>query len=258
MTGRRSGAVSRSRGVVLVLGGVLLALGLGSVGQGEAYAAAYRYWSFWERDGSAWAYATQGPSTARPADGEVQGFRFAVSRDSSDAAQPRGAADFASICRNTAARGGEKRVALVIDFGATADAPESETPPKARTACARVPDDATTAEALASVAKPLRYDTNALLCAIGGYPVRGCGEAVDSGAESETGTGSGAGSETETGTDSGVGSASGSDGRADTPGSSAGGAAGEGAGPSAGLFVGVGVVAALGGAAVWRARRRRG
>ncbi|WNZ11907.1 SCO2322 family protein [Streptomyces sp. 11x1] len=253
MTGRRRGAARGSAAVtpggalspVLVSLGALLLL-LGS--SGPAHAAAYRYWSFWERDGSAWAYATQGPSTARPADGEVQGFRFAVSRDSSDAVQPRGAADFASICGDTAARGGEKRVALVIDFGTAADAPEGETPPKARTACARVPDDATTAEALASVAKPLRYDTNALLCAIGGYPVRGCGEAVDSGAD--TGTDSGAESASTSP------SASGSDGRADDPSSSADGATQEGEGPSVGLFVGVGAVAVLGGAAVWRARRR--
>ena len=225
------------------LSGLLLVVLGGST---QAHAAAYRYWSFWERDGSAWAYATQGPSTARPTDGAVQGFRFAVSRDSADAIQPRGAADFGSVCGNTAARAGEKRVALVIDFGTAADAPEGETPPAARTACARVPDDATTAEALASVAKPLRYDTNALLCAIGGYPGKGCGEAVDSDAGADVGSGanSGAGSD--------------SDGRADASSSTAGAAPGDGQGPSAGLFVGAGVVAVLAAAAVWRARRRRG
>ncbi|MDT0571257.1 SCO2322 family protein [Streptomyces sp. DSM 3412] len=220
--------------MLALLGGLPLVLGT----SGQAQAAAYRYWSFWERDGSAWAYATQGPSTARPTDGAVQGFRFAVSRDSADAVQPRGAADFASICGDTAARDGEKRVALVIDFGTAADAPEGETPPAARTACARVPDDATTAEALASVAKPLRYDTNALLCAIGGYPGKGCGEAVGSDAGSDAG--------------------SASDDRTDAPSSSAGGAAEEESGPSVGLSVGAGLVAVLGTAAVWRARRRRG
>ncbi|MEE1766394.1 SCO2322 family protein [Streptomyces sp. SP18BB07] len=228
------------------LSGLLLVLGSST----QAHAAAYRYWSFWERDGSAWAYATQGPSTARPTDGAVQGFRFAVSRDSADALQPRGAADFGSVCGDTAARGGEKRVALVIDFGTAADAPEGETPPAARTACARVPDDATTAEALASVAKPLRYDTNALLCAIGGYPGKGCGEAVGSDA------GSDAGSDGRSDGRSDAGSAS--DGPAHAPSSSAAAAPEEGQGPSVGLFVGAGVVAVLGAAAVWRARRRRG
>ncbi|MDX3840732.1 SCO2322 family protein [Streptomyces europaeiscabiei] len=220
------------------LSGILLLLLLGSVGAGQAHAAAYRYWSFWDRDGSAWTYATQGPSTARPSDGDVQGFRFAVSRDSADAAQPRGAADFAAICGETAARGGEKRVALVVDFGTAADAPAGEMPPAARTACARVPDDASTAEALASVAKPLRYDTNAMLCAIAGYPGKGCGEAV--------------------GSDTGADASAGGDARTGDPSSPPAATTAEEDGPSVGLFAGVGVVAVLGAAAVWQARRRRG
>jgi len=143
-----------------------------------AQAATYRYWSFWDRDGSSWTYATQGPSTSIPADGDVQGFRFTVSEDSSDAAQPRGAATFGTICARTPAQEGKKRVALVIDFGTAKDSPSGETPPQLRTSCARVTPDATTAEALASVAKPLRYDTNALLCAIAGYPGEGCGDQI--------------------------------------------------------------------------------
>ncbi|MFG2935755.1 SCO2322 family protein [Streptomyces sp. NPDC048282] len=143
-----------------------------------AQAVGYRYWSFWERDGSRWTYAAQGPSTARPADGSVEGFRFAVSEDSADASQPRGTADFGSICGGTDAVAGKKRVGLVVDFGTTADAPSGERPPARRTACAVVATDATTAEALAAVAKPLRYDANALLCAIAGYPEKGCGEKV--------------------------------------------------------------------------------
>ncbi|UXY27276.1 SCO2322 family protein [Streptomyces sp. HUAS TT20] len=190
---------------------------------GQAEAVGYRYWSFWERDGHRWTYATQGPSTARPVDGDVQGFRFAVSAASSDATRPRGTADFDTICSATPAAKGKKRVALVIDFGTSADAPSGETPPTRRTACARVSPDATTAEALAAVAKPLRYDTNALLCAISGYPQKGCGEQVS--AEKK------APAEKATSTDH--------------------------HGPSVGLLAGVGVVVLLGAAAVWQARRRR-
>ncbi|MEU3843381.1 SCO2322 family protein [Streptomyces sp. NPDC028635] len=203
-----------------------LALLLPLVAAGQARAAGYRYWSFWDRDGSAWTYATQGPSTARPSDGAVQGFRFAVSEDSGDADQPRGAADFGAICAHTPRQDGTKRVALVIDFGTPADAPAGEKPPgAARTACARVPEDATTAEALATVAKPLRYDTNALLCAIAGYPRRGCGEQV-----SDKATGA--------------------------P-SAAPATRNDGGGPSVGLIAGGAAVVALGAAAVWQARRRR-
>ncbi|MCH0567455.1 SCO2322 family protein [Streptomyces sp. MUM 2J] len=216
------------RAAALVATALLL---LGSAAQAQA--AGYRYWSFWERDGGHWTYATQGPSTTRPADGAVQGFRFAVSEDSSDAAQPRGTADFAAICAATPAREGTKRVALVLDFGTAADAPSGEVPPAADTACARVAPDATTAEALAAVAGPLRYDSNALLCAVTGYPRRGCGEQVSGGgAAASKGPGK-TGEAAQADEDS-------SDG-----------------GPSLGLIAGGAVVVVLAGAAVWQAQRRR-
>ncbi|NEE36853.1 hypothetical protein G3M53_67045, partial [Streptomyces sp. SID7982] len=55
---------------------------------------------------------------------------------------------------------------------------DGEKPPALRTACAQVAPDASSAEALAAVAKPLRYDDSAMLCAISGYPRTGCGEQV--------------------------------------------------------------------------------
>ncbi|MBL3668300.1 hypothetical protein JL475_20345 [Streptomyces sp. M2CJ-2] len=216
------------RATVLLLAALLPLL----AGAGQAQAAGYRYWSFWDLDGDAWTYATQGPSTARPADGDVQGFRFAVSEDSADATRPRGAADFSAICAKTPAKDGEKRVALVIDFGTAADAPSGETPPDGRTACARVPADATTAEALASVAEPLRYNSNALLCAIAGYPEKGCGEQVSGGGAPAP--------EKEDGAKSSAPSASSDD----------------GGGPSLGLVAGIAVVALLGAATVRQVRRR--
>ncbi|MFF1272756.1 SCO2322 family protein [Streptomyces marokkonensis] len=208
------------RATVLFLAALLPLL----AGAGQAQAVGYRYWSFWEHNGTAWTYATQGPSTARPSDGDVQGFRFSVSEDSADAAKPRGTSDFGTVCAKTPAKDGEKRVALVIDFGTPADAPSGETPPAGRTACARVPEDATTAEALASVAKPLRYDTNALLCAISGYPEKGCGEQVSSEKAPASAE------EKSSSTDSG--------------------------GPSVGLIAGIAAVALLAAAATWQARSR--
>ncbi|MHB9862233.1 SCO2322 family protein [Streptomyces sp. YIM S03343] len=214
----------------------VLALLLSAAGAGQAaHATGYRYWSFWEREGGQggqgghWVYATQGPATARPSDGAVEGFRFAVSAASSDASRPRGSAEFKDICADTPARGGTKRVALVIDFGTPSDAPAGETPPTARrTACARVSSDATTADALAAVAKPLRYDTNALLCAISGYPQHGCGEQVDGRSSKAT-------------------SAAGTD----------GGKHGNSSTPSLGVLAGAAAVALLGAAAVRQSRRRR-
>ncbi|MEU6764862.1 SCO2322 family protein [Streptomyces sp. NPDC046853] len=213
-----------------LLVGALVAALLGVLAAAPAQAAGYRYWSFWDRDGSSWAYASQGPSTARPDDGSVQGFRFSVSEDSKDAAKPRGAADFDTICAKTPAKDDRKRIALIIDFGTAADAPDGETPQQRRTACARIADDATSADALAAVAGPLRYDSNALLCAIAGYPKSGCGEQVAGNGEPQK----------------------------KSTASEAGDKEGGSGGPSVGLIAGVAAVALLGVAALWQARRRRG
>ncbi|MFF1684713.1 MULTISPECIES: SCO2322 family protein [unclassified Streptomyces] len=228
----------RRRSLAVLISGVLCAL---VAGAGQAQATGYRYWSFWDRDGSAWVYASQGPSTARPSDGDVQGFRFSVSEDSQDSAKPRGAASFDSICAATAAKGGEKRVALVVDFGTAQDAPSGETPPKPRTACARVADDATSAEALAAVAKPLRYNDQALLCSIAGFPRTGCGEQVSSS------NGSSSKGSSSKGTSDGAKTGRSKDAASDS-----------GGGPSVGLIASGAAVVVLGAAAAWQARRRRG
>jgi uncharacterized protein (TIGR03382 family) len=212
----------------------LLLVATGFTAAGPAGAVGYRYWSFWQLDDSGsgdgrWVYATQGPSTARPADRAVVGFRFAVSENSKHAARPRGGHDFAAICADTPAHAGTKRVALVLDFGIAADAPHGETPPAARTACARVPKDASAADALAAVAKPLRYNSDLLLCAIAGYPRTGCGEQV---AASKPAGG-------------------------DTARAASRPASGHHI-PSAPILFGIAAVALLGLAAVWQSRRRRG
>ncbi|MFB7939603.1 SCO2322 family protein [Streptomyces sp. NPDC056049] len=203
--------------------GVLLALGAAA----PAQAAGYRYWSYWEADAGKWTYATQGPATARPADGEAIGFRFALSEDSADAAKPTAAPDFGAICADTEKAPGTKRIAVVVDFGTPQDAPAGETPPKdsPTTGCARIAENGTGADALAAVAKPLRYDSAAMLCGIAGYPKRGCGEAV---AEPDAATSAAPEASSES----------------------------SGGGPSAGLLVGGGAVLVLGAAAVWKSRRR--
>ncbi|MEU9703692.1 SCO2322 family protein [Streptomyces sp. NPDC047981] len=223
--------------------GVLLTLAAAA----PAEAAGYRYWSYWESDGgTTWAYATQGPATARPSDGDAIGFRFAVSEDAADAARPTAGPDFSGICGGTAEKSGTKRVAVVIDFGTAEDAPQGETPPAPplKTGCAQVRTDATSAEALAAVAKPLRYDSAALLCGIAGYPAKGCGEQV---AAEKPGSGpSTAASASAPASASASASAQGDAQKAKE----------EDGGPSVGILVGGAAVAVLGGAALWKARRR--
>ncbi|OEU88627.1 hypothetical protein DB35_16910 [Streptomyces abyssalis] len=207
----------------------------------------YRYWAFWEQNGKSgdrdeWSYATQGPSVLRPEDGAVIGFRFALSENSQDAGKPRGRAEFADICGGTDAEQGSKRIALSIDPGTRAHAPRGETPPEPRTVCARVADDATAADALAQVAKPLRYNSAALLCAIDGYPERGCGEQI-------SGSGKGGGNEADGSNAAGKDPGKGED--TDEDGS------GAAFGSATGVAAGIAAVAALSLAAARRARRRR-
>ncbi|WP_347104517.1 SCO2322 family protein [Streptomyces sp. CB03238] len=133
------------------------------------------------------------------------------------------------------AKDGTKRVGLVIDFGTAADAStyEPEPPPALRTTCAQVRTDATTTDALATVAKPLRYNNQGLLCAIADYPKTGCGELVSWSPPPGVPPLEPAGSpESHPVMDLEPG-------------------------PSVGLVAGLAAVAVLGAAAVWQARRRR-
>ncbi|MFC8824407.1 SCO2322 family protein [Streptomyces sp. NPDC057137] len=223
------------RRVVLLVAALFAFTGALTVpGAGTAHAAGYRYWSFWESDGATWTYATQGPALARPADGAVNGFRFAVSADSQDAAKPRETPDFAAVCGSTPAKSGSKRVAVVVDPGTEADAPDGEKPPAPLAGCARVDTEATSADALAAVAKPLRYNSDALLCGITGYPKSGCGDQISGDGATPTPTAS---------------RATGGLQKADEDGGST---------PSVGILAGAAAVLTLATAAIWQARRRRG
>ncbi|MFF0554827.1 SCO2322 family protein [Streptomyces sp. NPDC004266] len=222
-----AGITTAAAKVAGAVAGALLALI--AVAAVPAQAAGYRYWSFWESDGGKpWTYATQGPATARPSDGDALGFRFAISNGTDDTSLPSVAPDFPGICGGVEKRDGTKRIAVVVDFGGPADAPPGEAPPKklVKVGCAEVREDATGAEALAAVAKPLRYDSSAMLCGIAGYPAHGCGEQVTERTPASAGPTAPAAAE------------------------------GSGGGPSFGVLVGGAAVLALGGAAIWKARRR--
>ncbi|MGW7002478.1 SCO2322 family protein, partial [Streptomyces sp. NPDC054933] len=90
---------------------------------GPAQADGYRYWSFWGRDGNAWTYAQTGPTMTKPSDGDVEGWRFAVSADSASAAQPRGRAGFTRIGAPTHTQDRMKRLPHRKDIGNPAAAP---------------------------------------------------------------------------------------------------------------------------------------
>lgn len=227
-----------------VVAAVAVAVGCVALPAGTAHADTYRYWAYWHGDGDAWTYATTGPATYRPDDGAVEGWRFTAATEAK-AARPRTTPAFDRICAGIRIRAGHKRIGLVLDQGAAADAPAGARPPRTEptTRCAVVPDDATGADVLAQAGR-VRYATSGLVCAVGGYPSRGCADAV--GGQSSAPT-------TPASTPSGS--------RSDSDGSG-GGDGGDGdtsAGTTTAVAVGVGValVAALAGATAVRRRREK-
>lgn len=171
--------VSRLRGHLrrqLLAAGVVVVALLAAVG--PARATEYRYWTYWSSTGGAWTFSPVGPGSALPADGSVQGWRFAQSTVRGQGAQPRIAADeaFDRFCGPGAAPSGMKRIAIVFDFGESSEAPPGQSPPQPRGTCAVVEQRATGSQVLTQAAD-VRTERG-LVCAIGGYPSGECAPAV--------------------------------------------------------------------------------
>lgn len=167
--------IARRSGSTLLVS-VLAALFL-SLLAGPAHAASYRYWGYYTWTDGTWAFATKGPDQTAPANGAVEGWRFAITAESGSPRVPRADGDFQAICATTDPAAGKKRVAVVLDGGLSDDAPAGATPPKPRGACAVVNTTASGAEVLAAVATA-RIEKG-LICSIDSYPAQGCGEPVD-------------------------------------------------------------------------------
>ncbi len=166
---------SAHRGPWRITLALLLAAAFAALTVAPAQAAAYRYWGFYQQTDAKWVFAQKGPEQTTPKDGSVEGWRFAVG-DGSSSRLPRAMVTFEQVCATTPAQDGNKRVALVVDFGRVADSADGATPPDPKAVCAVVTTDATSADVLRA-AGDLRMDKG-LLCAIAGYPAAGCGEEV--------------------------------------------------------------------------------
>jgi hypothetical protein len=134
----------------------------------------YRFWGYFQWSGGKWAFASSGPEKVVPADGAVEGWRFAVAPQSI-VRTPRAAGDFDAICAAAPAETGKKRVALVIDGGLPQDA-TSGTPPAPKGVCVVTDPKATGAAVLAAAAQ-VRIEKG-LTCGIDGFPAIGCGDPV--------------------------------------------------------------------------------
>ncbi|MGW6277613.1 SCO2322 family protein [Kribbella sp. NPDC055071] len=168
MTGHRT-----LRLAFAALAGLLLAGTVATTAQAED---GYRFWGYYQWSSGQWAFAQKGADQVVPADGAVEGWRFAVGGVKPRV--PRAAGDFDAICGKTPAETGKKRVALVVDPGTPEDAAGGETPGPATGTCVVTDPKATGAKILAAVA-PVRIEKG-LTCGIAGYPGKGCGDAVKS------------------------------------------------------------------------------
>jgi hypothetical protein len=168
-------STSHARVVRAAVIAILVAL-TGVAVAAPAQAAAYRYWGYFHLTKGAWAFAQTGPAQATPADGAVEGWRFAVA-DEASVRLPRTTPTFAALCSSTAPAAGSKRVGLIIDFGRPADSADGATPPVPKVTCVSVPVKASGSDVLVAGGATLRLD-KALSCGIDGWPATGCGDSV--------------------------------------------------------------------------------
>jgi hypothetical protein len=178
LAGREEEQMSRTTLPIRRLGALTVLLGLVLtvlLPAGAASAAAYRYWGYYQLTGTTWQFATKGPDQTNPADGSIEGWRFAIGTEESTRF-PRATPTFDDICGDTDASTGNKRVAVVIDFGRTADAADATEQPEPVGRCALVAEAATGLEVLSKVAE-VRAD-GGLVCGLDGYPASGCGDEV--------------------------------------------------------------------------------
>lgn len=165
----------RRRAIVTALAVAAAVVVPSAVLPAASQAAAYRYWSYWLGTDAGWSFANVGPAFRSPADGTLEGWRFSVSGVEGNR-MPTFAAAFDAVCGDTAPEDGRKRVAVVVDPGVSADAPEGEQPPGAWAMCVIAEPRATGYDVLRAAATVRAQ--RGLICAIGGYPTRGCADVI--------------------------------------------------------------------------------
>lgn len=153
-----------------------------------AEATTYRYWTYWwgsgtGKAGSGWTFAQVGPAGHRVNDTWVLGWRFSTTSSTTGGAKPRQSSTFETLCPSLASPvDGQDRVALVIDYGTTADAPPGQAPPttsSVRVECLTLPSSphATGAGVLSAAGVSIRSE-GGLICALDGYPRGECAPVV--------------------------------------------------------------------------------
>lgn len=157
--------------------------------QADGEAQIYRYWGYFHVEGGEYVTSEVGLADFAPEDGAVEALRYAAPADFSAPTLPRADLEtvtFDAVCAEETAAEGEKRVAVVLDYGVEADS-DGAVVPEPTAACAVVPESANALQTVSAVAET-RTDDAGLLCAVGGYPASGCGGLVESATPAEEGT----------------------------------------------------------------------
>ncbi|MDA2963364.1 MAG: SCO2322 family protein [Actinomycetota bacterium] len=135
----------------------------------------WRYWGYFQsaHGRSTWVAAMTGP-TVDIADGSVEGWSFVFSSNDIPSVAPKVAPSFKAICAKTKADPDTKRIAVVIDFGASAWAPKGEKVAKTITRCVRTAKESQGIDVLGQVVK-IRAASSGLICGLNGFPAKECG-----------------------------------------------------------------------------------
>lgn len=137
----------------------------------------YRYWNYFHVKGDAYEFAQTGPGDVTPKDGDVEGWRYGTSTEQVGI-EPRAdlaTVTFDAVCEGTEAGDGEKRVAVLVDYGTEADSADGSVP-EPTALCAVAPDKANGLQVLESVID-VRAEQGGI-CALDGYPASGCFETI--------------------------------------------------------------------------------
>jgi len=154
-------------------------VGIGSPAHATDY---YRWWIYFQVEDGKYVVSKKGSAGTTPADGSIEAYRYAAPADFNKPNLPRvdlTAVTFDSVCGGTEPADGQKRVAVILDFGVAADA-EGQAVPEPKAACAQVPTKATGLQVLDAVSD-VRSETTSMgpsLCGIDGYPAKHCADVV--------------------------------------------------------------------------------
>ena len=150
-----------------------------SVAASDAATKGYRYWGYFQAapGETTWTAAMTGP-TVDIKDGAVEGWSFVFSSDDIPSEAPSVKPDFATICAHIKPVPGKKRIALVIDFGKKAYAPNGEKVKRTQVRCVRTAKSSQGIDVLGQVVK-VRAEASGLICGFNGYPKKECGVEIE-------------------------------------------------------------------------------